>query len=80
MQQKYSEINGGDAFPGNGEYEGVNVLFNSNENQIQKLSSAWWHQLYSVAYRVAPFFFLFLITETYLQQQARAYTNSEAGR
>lgn len=41
MQQKYSEINGGDAFPGNGEYEGVNVLRNSNEIQIQKLSSAW---------------------------------------
>jgi len=41
MQQKYSEINGGDAFPGNGEYEGFTVLRNSNENQIQKLSSAW---------------------------------------
>lgn len=36
-QQKYSEINGGDAFPGNGEYEGVNVMRNSNPKSDQKV-------------------------------------------
>jgi len=35
MQQKYPEINGGDALPGNGEYEGGNILMNSSPKSDQ---------------------------------------------